>query len=286
MASIFPSQFRDIGSRFNVPWVIPSAQNAIVDGWPANFAGIVGGETVTIATDAVGATVVTFLAGDVTAALVAARINASAVGAIASVFDSAVRLQRSGASGRVNVTAHSSYAAYLRFGIPIEDRNKAAAGATFVRAAIDFRDPTRLDLMSSSAFAIPSGANVLGVWARFTGNDANGQEEKPVIGLAWENSVEPGGGPFASIFDWNLDPLVLSVAADGETSSQSFSRIHNRVLPSVLQGVEIRQPHAIVPIPPGSTGIRVQVGGVVVPVGNTLPAAAPNVSVALYAGAR
>jgi len=252
MGTIYPPNVRNsVGSPVQFQWG-PGAQ-AIIDGWAADFASIVGGETVTIAAGGGAPTVVTMHAGDTTAAAVAARINGVFPG-LASVVDGHVRLTH---ATQVSVTATSNY---TRIGLPIENRNIATPLRPYVKSALQPQQDRIAEFTSANYIDIPDNVNRLGlaVWIESpTGTSTLWGADFMVL---WsDNAVLEGWTLKGAIIAGN-DPVIDWVTTDDPMGSvERYSYMVRRQVSSA-PGFEIPHYHEF-EVPIGMKRARVYVRG-------------------------
>ena len=293
MATIFPPSFRTIGSRHNFLWGIPSGDDAILDGFDADFAGMTGGETVDIGVGAAAPVTVTMQGSDTTSALVRDRINATHTG-LASLDGDRIVLTD---SARVRVTAQGSFTDFSRIGLPIEDRDTADPASTVLSVPVELRTLTRRDDISQ-LYQVPTGANFITLWAFITGNDGNEIGEEVGLLLTWGNEVDGPTDP-VSLFDGGLHvvtDLTGTATQNFEPHDPSGVSHYSRygfftpLLPGAIQGITTKSMIPPIRVPGGVTGLRL------VPSVRSkrdapwnkpipFPATSPDISVAVYAHA-
>lgn len=242
MGTIYPAQHRNvIVPRVELTWQQTVA--AYIRGWSsANFAGIVGGESVTIQRNYGVPVAVVMLAGDVTAAAVADRINLTFPG-LASVFNGSVLLTD---LVQVAVTAISQDD-FLKIGLPIVNRDTGAPASSALVVPIDPHPSEFNDLVSTNHIDLPDNANTLGVWASVAGNDAQNdwgaqfvvmwsnltEGEPPFVGFgavdAEEDSIALPSSPES--FNARFDAYLASHLLVGATNGLGFYRLFNFKVP-------------------------------------------------------
>lgn len=208
MATIFPP-FRSLAARAPLRWSDNNAPlgGAVIDGFAANFGGIAGGEQVTLRQGGGPATLITMVAGDITAALVAARINAS-LPAFAAVGPSGGVRLTDPVSAEVTIIsgAHQAF-----IGLPAFLLRDAAAGFVAQGRPELGIETDRVDLVSE-AVVVPDGANRVAVWVRVLGQDSTGVGSRLFFGFS--NGVD--GEVTTSVFDMasvgDLEPYAVDLS--------------------------------------------------------------------------
>lgn len=274
MATIFPP-FRSLAPRTALLWSANNATlgGAVIDGNDANFAGIVGGEQVTIARFGSPATLITMLAGDVSASLVAARINTTFPGLASVNGDGGVRLV-DGTSVQVTTISAPDQA---KIGLPAAMVRDASAGyVASVRPDRTF-DPDRTDF-ASQPIAIPDGANRIAAWLKVLGNDAT-----------------EVGSKFTFAFSNGTEGVISTTVIQGALSSQATLASDEGFLlyePTIeqfyigSQGPNLGFTFPVeLEVPPGATEFQVVVAGAVSP-GGTLAYSPATVSGGVIPGVR
>jgi len=286
MGTIYPAQHRNvIVPRVELTWQQTVA--AYIRGWgSANFAGIVGGETVTIQQNYGVPAIITMLAGDITAAAVAARINLTFPG-LASVFNGGVLLTD---LNQVAVTAISQ-ADFLKIGLPIINRDVAAPASSALVVPIDPHPSEFNNLVASNYIDLPDNANTLGVWASAAGNDAQNDWGAQFV-VMWSNLTE-GEPPFAGVFgatDAEEDSIALPSTPD-QFNARIDAYFASHLLVGAQNGLGIYRLFNF-KVPSGATRARIFVQGAMsnganpYSVTNPPPRIPPTFRCVLHGGAR
>lgn len=269
MGTIYPP-FQSLAPRVAAQWT-PLGGVVRVDGWAANFAGIVGGETVRINPDGAGAANVVMAPGDVTALLVAARINATFAG-IASVNpNGGIRL--TGAASMVvdNITQPD----FAKIGLPWTSRLIAATTTFRPEAAVC---PDRLDIVSDP-ITVPDGANRIAVWVRISGND-NTNVGCP-ISAAFSNGTE--GLPSGTIFNAGIVREIVPYKS--ETTAEYYAGKQQFVYVPAEDGVSFTSVYEF-EVPPGATSFYLIPGSAQDPVSGTRAYKVPSLQAGVICGVR
>lgn len=301
MAVIFPPQFRVLGSQA-MQWEIPSGDNAIIDGFQADFASMAGTETIDIGVGAGAPQTISFAGTDTTAELVRDKINATHTG-LASVSGGRVVLTD---ASRVRVTAYGSVSPdFGRVGLPIVDRDTAAALSTSLVVPFDSTS-VRRDFISQK-FDLPVGTRQVGIVATILGNESDlGVNEEIGLRLIFGNATFAPTDPIANLFAGVLasqgDPTGKSSSnelgtvnqdefvahrADSTNHLERFG-LHQMAVGPVFFAVSLNVAVPPVPVPPGMTNVRL-VGTCIfkgeAPFNETpaLPANPPTLSATVFA---
>lgn len=202
--STFVQLFKNLGARTVVTWSEAGPSGlATLDCLPLNYAGIVGGESITMARDGGPATAVNFLAGDVNRNLIVNRINATFPGFAMNAPDGAgIRLQ----ADSLSVTS-STQANFNKLGIPIMARDKTQLTRDYILLDGNGDCFDRIDRISNP-IAIPDGANELTLWSKYFVDAAGFVSANPLITLGWGNGTE-GVGPFTSLVQVPSDSIEI-----------------------------------------------------------------------------
>lgn len=249
MATIFPP-FRSLAPRTALTWDGNNTNlgGAVIDGNQADFASIVGGEQVTISRAGGPATLITMIAGDITALLVAARINAAFPGLASVNGEGGIRLIDATSVEVTTISAPDQ----VKLGLPAAMFRSAVLGAQpTVRADRAFL-VDRTDL-ASTPVAIPDGANRLAMWLDLLGND--GTEVGCTFIVAFNNGVE-------GIITTNILQGAVSTSLEFVVDDDG-SRVYKPVIEQLYMGALGSGLHLVVPVeidvPPGATAFTVAV---------------------------
>lgn len=265
----------------------PSGPSAIIDGIVADYASVTGGENFDITAGGVGPTTITLLAGDVTAAQIRDRINATFVGLASVRTSGALRLEHP------TDVAVSNFGTVVfdKVGLPIISKNVANVAATSFFMSSNEVEPGRIDY-ASNRVDIPPGANEASFWVSYSIVDAANRQSNPKIGIAWNNAVD-GAGALTSLLNLYEDSVIFPPVALGLTEPAPLRPQEVGVSQLVLSGSLDTLPGSVfwrklirVAIPAGATQVRLVAFAAIADTAGDYPFIAPRLDASVTFAAR
>lgn len=250
---------------------------AIIDGFEGDYASVAGTEQITIEANGGGAQVVSLAGTDVTAALIAAKINAatgfSTAGpggtALASVLGAHLRLA---ASSSVSVISHGTRVDFERIGLPVESRDAAAAPTSIYQVPLSPQSGggglDRVDMISD-AYELATGTTHLSFDATLTGDDGDGAAARMLYAVVFEFASGRGAAPFTTVLDPVFETL-FDVSGTIDTAVAGYAAVvpEGSFVRQSRTPIDVQALHfgfSVDKVPAGAVSVRLLVLGMVPP---------------------